>query len=193
MTASFLSFGLAVTGIGAYRLWAFYNLYNTNSRNLDATYSVRQGLPNLEVCLASIGACGATVRWMLGLCIPFFAGQETGVSNYSHTNDSGFPREQKHRTYINAERSRSNGREAREERPYLVPAWKNTSYRTKARGPKTPKEVDKSEEQGFVMVNYITKTTEWDVASGRTMTPKKDREKEKMTYEWRHVRPRDVV
>ncbi|KAF2255331.1 hypothetical protein BU26DRAFT_383511, partial [Trematosphaeria pertusa] len=77
MYISFLSFGLAVTGIGAYRLYVFVNLFTNRIHDPDASYGVRQGLSNVEVSLASIGACGGTVKWLLGRCIPVFRDEET--------------------------------------------------------------------------------------------------------------------
>ncbi|KAF2259213.1 hypothetical protein CC78DRAFT_433319, partial [Lojkania enalia] len=73
MAAAFLSFGFAVTGIGAYRFYMYSERFE-QTNNLDMNYDVRQGLSNVEVSLASIGACGGTVKWVLGLFIPFFAG-----------------------------------------------------------------------------------------------------------------------
>lgn len=205
---SFLSLGLAVTGIGAYRLWVFYNLYNGNSRNPDATYSVRQGLSNVEVSLASIGACGPTIKWLLGHCIPFFAGTDSPrISKHTTSksstasgrpgpggNWSDAPWRDRNRTNTVSSEDPEESELVEQERPYLVPAWKNTEYRYKARGPKPPKLPQAGadgDEKRFSMVDYIRKTTEWDVASDRrSATPKN---KEVVVHEEREARPRHVV
>ncbi|KAF1993795.1 hypothetical protein P154DRAFT_567780 [Amniculicola lignicola CBS 123094] len=185
MIISFLSFGLAVTGIGAYRLYAFSQFFNKNIRNPDGSYSVRQALSNVEVNLAAIGACGATVKWLLGLCIPFFSSQDTKFSKYHSPGGSGFSSERKR--YARADLAditrlddyRSAGRGDME---MNVPGWPNTAYLSAAKGPKTTDFDARSDElrlqgQGYV----IKKTFEWDVASGRRTTPPRERES--------HVKP----
>ncbi|CAI6341899.1 unnamed protein product [Periconia digitata] len=74
---SFMSFGIAFTGIGAFRLYVFIQLYTAKAMNPDNTYAMRQGLSNVEVSIAAIGACGGTVKWMLGRCIPFFDDEDS--------------------------------------------------------------------------------------------------------------------
>jgi hypothetical protein len=90
MYISFLSFGVAVTAIGAFRLSVFVELYGAKNLDPDFGYGIRQSLSNLEVCLASIGACGATVKWLLGKYIPFFRDADTPqLSKYNATRSSG--------------------------------------------------------------------------------------------------------
>ncbi|KAF1949394.1 hypothetical protein CC80DRAFT_484550 [Byssothecium circinans] len=87
---AFMSFGIAVTGIGAFRLYVFVQLFTKKANNPDASYGMRQGLSNVEVSLATIGACGGTVKWLLGRCIPFFNDKETPrLSKYNNTRSSG--------------------------------------------------------------------------------------------------------
>ncbi|KAF2683369.1 hypothetical protein K458DRAFT_45393 [Lentithecium fluviatile CBS 122367] len=90
MYIAFLSFGVAVTAIGGYRLYVFVQLFGSKRMNPDASYGIRQGLSNVEVSLASIGACGATVKWLLGQCVPFFRDADTPrLSKYNATQSSG--------------------------------------------------------------------------------------------------------
>ncbi|KAF2645834.1 hypothetical protein P280DRAFT_389467 [Massarina eburnea CBS 473.64] len=85
----FMSFGIAVTAIGAFRLYVFVQLY-TKENNPDTGYGIRQALSNVEISLAAIGACGGTVKWLLGRCIPFFNDQETPhLSKYNASRSSG--------------------------------------------------------------------------------------------------------
>lgn len=90
MIISFLSFGVAVTAIGAYRLYVFVNFYSGRNLNPDASYGMKQGLSNMEVSLASIGACGGTVKWLLGRCMPFFRdGDVSTVKRFGASRSSG--------------------------------------------------------------------------------------------------------
>jgi hypothetical protein len=90
MYISFLSFGVAVTAIGGFRLYVFAQLFGAKKLDPDFGYGIRQSLSNLEVNLASIGACGATVKWMLGKFIPFFRDADTPqLSKYNNTQSSG--------------------------------------------------------------------------------------------------------
>lgn len=95
MYIAFMSFGLAVTGIGGYRLYVFVQLFTKKMNNPDASYGMRRGLSNVEVSLASIGACGGTVRWLLSRCIPFPRDDATprlsknGASRSSGMNEAG--------------------------------------------------------------------------------------------------------
>lgn len=90
MYISFLSFGVAVTAIGGYRLYVFANLFTKKQMDPDFGYGMSQSLSNLEVSLASIGACGATVKWLLGKFIPFFRDADTPqLSKYNATQSSG--------------------------------------------------------------------------------------------------------
>jgi hypothetical protein len=89
MYITFLSFGVAVTGIGVFRLYVFVQLFEMQKMDPDWGYGMRQSLSNLEVSLASIGACGATVKWLLGKYIPFFRDADTPqLSKYNGTQSS---------------------------------------------------------------------------------------------------------
>jgi len=89
MYISFLSFGIAVTAIGGFRLYVFAELFGGGKMDPDFGYGIRQSLSNLEVNLASIGACGATVKWLLGKYIPFFRDANTPqLSKYNATQSS---------------------------------------------------------------------------------------------------------
>ncbi|PVH95474.1 hypothetical protein DM02DRAFT_632819 [Periconia macrospinosa] len=96
MYIAFMSFGIAFTGIGAFRLYVFVQLFTAKAHNPDSSYGMRQGLSNMEVSIAAIGACGGTVKWMLGCCIPFFNDSDTprlskynGASRSSGSNELG--------------------------------------------------------------------------------------------------------
>ncbi|KAF2185888.1 hypothetical protein K469DRAFT_463794, partial [Zopfia rhizophila CBS 207.26] len=70
--AAFLSLGLAVTAIAAYRLAFFVQVFSLKSPMAESPYSIRTALSNLESNLAVIATCGPTIKWLLGTCIPFF-------------------------------------------------------------------------------------------------------------------------
>ncbi|KAF2875205.1 hypothetical protein BDV95DRAFT_450962, partial [Massariosphaeria phaeospora] len=69
---AFLSLGVAVTAIGAYRLASFVIVLNVSNGETESTHTIRPTLSNIECNLAAIAACGATIKWLLGLFIPYF-------------------------------------------------------------------------------------------------------------------------
>lgn len=69
VTVSFLSFGVAVTAIGVARLEFLVRVF---VKEEDPKHSIEQTYSSIESNLAIIGACGPTVKWILGRCIPFF-------------------------------------------------------------------------------------------------------------------------
>ncbi|KAF2005164.1 hypothetical protein P154DRAFT_397393, partial [Amniculicola lignicola CBS 123094] len=69
----FLSLGLLVTAIASYRLANFIRVFsNPDPVRNESPYNVRTPLANIEANLAAIAACGPTIKWVLGLWIPFF-------------------------------------------------------------------------------------------------------------------------
>ncbi|KAF2177621.1 hypothetical protein K469DRAFT_807325 [Zopfia rhizophila CBS 207.26] len=63
-------------------------------------------MSNMEVSLAAIGACGGTVKWLLGRCIPCLDSINSNQrSKYNKPNgsSSGYNRERKRRKYFNVE------------------------------------------------------------------------------------------
>lgn len=196
MIICFLSFGLAVTAIGTYRLWVFWYFHNGFAKNKDALYSVKQGLSSLEVSLAAIGACGPTVKWLLGLCIPFFADDNTKMSKWKRSDPSvSHDRSRKYRGMGESVLDTNTSKIAaddevelrRLDHAYKVPGWTKASYRMKVRGAGSPndKENTASNEPQFA----ITKTTEWDVDSKNVGATSNNLEADERV----EIRPRDVV
>ncbi|KAH7132378.1 hypothetical protein B0J11DRAFT_612490 [Dendryphion nanum] len=197
MVICFLSFGLAVTAIGVYRLWVFWYFHNGFMKNKDALYSIRQGLSSLEVSLAAIGACGPTIKWILGLFIPFFADEDTRIakskrSDPSNSNKITRKRHENGDSVLNTNASGGGDEDIielrRPDQAYKVPAWTKTSYRMRIRGATSPDDANadaRSDEQRFA----ITKTTGWGVDSKNTHNSGRTHNE----YEEGQIRPRDVV
>ncbi|PVI07947.1 hypothetical protein DM02DRAFT_511771 [Periconia macrospinosa] len=84
----FMSLGLFVTAITAYRLAYFVRLYQIADpvRN-ETTYNIRTPLSNLEVNLSAIASCGPIIKWLLGRCIPFFDTQRKRPSDYHYSEN----------------------------------------------------------------------------------------------------------
>lgn len=83
ITIAFLSLGLAVTAIGAVRLHYLVRLfvYFENPK-----FSVADTYSAMECNIAIVGACGPTIKWMLGHCFPFLQGSRTTArSSYVRT------------------------------------------------------------------------------------------------------------
>lgn len=81
VTIAFLSLGLAVTAIGAVRLHYLVRLfvYWENPK-----YSVADTYSAMECNVAIIGACGPTIKWMLGHCFPFLRSSRTTTGRSSY-------------------------------------------------------------------------------------------------------------
>lgn len=93
---AFLSFGLAVIAIGVVRLEYLIRLFvyeETSKYTVEQTYSA------IESNLAIIGACGPTIKWMLGRCIPFLDATEkrsTGFGPQTSSLSKGRQRKSKY-------------------------------------------------------------------------------------------------
>ncbi|KAL6709249.1 hypothetical protein ACN47E_001656 [Coniothyrium glycines] len=70
MVIAFLSFGIAVTIVGAVRTSVLVKVFVSKEVVSDPTYSVNYTLSNIESGLAIIGTCGPTIKYLLGHCIP---------------------------------------------------------------------------------------------------------------------------
>lgn len=84
MVISFLSFGLAVTIVGAVRTSVLVKVFVVGEVVPDPTYSVNYTLSNIESGLAIIGTCGPTIKLLLGCCIPALRASE-------ESSNRGFP------------------------------------------------------------------------------------------------------
>lgn len=70
MVIAFLSFGVAVTIVGAVRTSVLVKVFVIGEMVPDPTYSVGYTLSNIESGLAIIGTCGPTIKHIFGFCIP---------------------------------------------------------------------------------------------------------------------------
>ncbi|KAH7068481.1 hypothetical protein FB567DRAFT_457275 [Paraphoma chrysanthemicola] len=70
MVIAFLSFGIAVTIVGAYRTSVLVKVFVVQEVVPDPTYGVGYTLSNIESGLAIIGTCGPTIKHLLGFCFP---------------------------------------------------------------------------------------------------------------------------
>jgi hypothetical protein len=95
---SFLSLPLAVTAIGVYRLYSFVEVINApGGVRGENPYNVRNSLSNIESNLGVIAVCGPTIKWMLGLMIPFFRGDPARPSyTYTPRKSPGFDRSRRY-------------------------------------------------------------------------------------------------
>lgn len=82
---SFLSFGFAVIAIGIIRLEYFVRLFVYGQ---DRKETIEQTYSTMESNIAIIGACGPTIKWMLGLCIPSLRSTEKRSSSFGHPSSS---------------------------------------------------------------------------------------------------------
>ncbi|KAF2015807.1 hypothetical protein BU24DRAFT_408991 [Aaosphaeria arxii CBS 175.79] len=190
MMISFLSFGLAVTAIGAYRLYVFHYLYNGFTKNPDSAYSVRQGLSNLEVSLASIGACGGTIKWMLGLCMPFFASEDSRIAKSKRSDRSNSSRERDNRHTPEPDLITTDGddMELRDQpEDNHGPVWKKVTVRSRNR-PTSRHETPDVEVKPDDQSSTTTRPTEWDASSKASTMLGKDTS----SYERRQT-PRRVI
>ncbi|KAL1604051.1 hypothetical protein SLS60_005643 [Paraconiothyrium brasiliense] len=66
MTISFLSFGLVLIAVGIARMIWLYNAFLGKAKS----YSVEAAYSAIESSVAIVGACGPTMKYILGLCVP---------------------------------------------------------------------------------------------------------------------------
>lgn len=83
-----MSLGLFVTAITIYRLIYFIEVFRIPDpvRN-ESPYNIRTPLSNLEVNVSAIASCGPTIKWLLGMCIPFFDTQSKRPSGYQYSRN----------------------------------------------------------------------------------------------------------
>jgi hypothetical protein len=72
MVTAFLSFGAAVTIVGAVRMSVLVKVFVIGEVVSDPTYGVGYTLSNIESGLAIIGTCGPTIKHLLGCCIQHY-------------------------------------------------------------------------------------------------------------------------
>ncbi|KAF2028118.1 hypothetical protein EK21DRAFT_102072 [Setomelanomma holmii] len=83
MVIAFLSFGIAVTIVGAYRTSVLVKVFVIQEVVPDPTYGISYTLSNIESGLAIIGTCGPTIKYLLGLCLPALkVADESSNRNY---------------------------------------------------------------------------------------------------------------
>ena len=70
MVIAFLSFGIAVTIVGAVRTSVLVKVFVIQEVVPDPTYGVSYVLSNIEFGLVIIGTCGPTIKYTLGFCFP---------------------------------------------------------------------------------------------------------------------------
>jgi hypothetical protein len=91
MVIAFLSFGIAVTIVGAVRTSVLVKVFVIQEVVPDPTYSMSYILSNIESALAIIGTCGPTIKYILGFCFPSLkVADESNNRNYLYpdTGDS---------------------------------------------------------------------------------------------------------
>ncbi|KAF2996920.1 hypothetical protein E8E13_006065 [Curvularia kusanoi] len=85
MVIAFLSFGIAVTIVGAVRTSVLIKVFVIGYRKPDPTYEISYTLSNIESALAIMGTCGPTIKHLFGLCIPVFRAKDgTNDRDYSY-------------------------------------------------------------------------------------------------------------
>ena len=84
MVIAFLSFGVAVTIVGAVRTSVLVKVFVIGKAKADPTYEVSYILSNIETGLAIIGTCGPTIKHLLSCCVPI-------LRTSDETNDRGYP------------------------------------------------------------------------------------------------------
>ncbi|KAJ4376942.1 hypothetical protein N0V86_006380 [Didymella sp. IMI 355093] len=85
MVIAFLSFGVAVTIVGAVRTSVLVKVFVIGEVVPDPTYGVGYTLSNIESGLAIIGTCGPAIKYLLGFCIPsLLAPDESSNRGYTY-------------------------------------------------------------------------------------------------------------
>lgn len=85
MVIAFLSFGVAVTIVGAVRTSVLVKVFVVGEVVSDPTYGVGYTLSNIESGLAIVGTCGPTIKYLLGFCIPVLRAPDES-SNRGYTS-----------------------------------------------------------------------------------------------------------
>ncbi|PGH15054.1 hypothetical protein AJ80_05679 [Polytolypa hystricis UAMH7299] len=172
ITISFLSFGLAVTAIGAVRLHHFIELF-VFERN--SSYSISQSYSTMESNIAIIGACGPTVKWILSRCIPWLENPVKSSAHYKPSS-SALSRGER-RTYTNTVSGTFASRQRDDDYMYTSrdqeamelkggPGWKNQHSYVEA-----DERSDTLNGDAGANSHGIMKTVEWNIASGEQHPP----------------------
>lgn len=89
MVIAFLSFGVAVTVVGAVRTSVLVKVFVIGEAVPDPTYSVDYTLSNIESGLAILGTCGPTIKYLLGCCIPVLrVPEKSSDRGYTHPSQN---------------------------------------------------------------------------------------------------------
>ncbi|KAI8941277.1 hypothetical protein NX059_002507 [Plenodomus lindquistii] len=80
MVIAFLSFGIAVTIVGAVRTSVLVKVFVLEEVVADPTYDVSYTLSNIESGLSIIGTCGPTIKYMLSFCFPALKSAEESTN-----------------------------------------------------------------------------------------------------------------
>ncbi|OSS53270.1 hypothetical protein B5807_02571 [Epicoccum nigrum] len=90
MVIAFLSFGVAVTIIGAVRTSVLVKVFVIGKAKADPTYEVSYTLSNIETGLAIIGTCGPTIKHLISCCIPTLGTpDETNAQQHTYPSTIG--------------------------------------------------------------------------------------------------------
>ncbi|KAH5057440.1 hypothetical protein HBH96_109480 [Parastagonospora nodorum] len=142
MVIVFLSFGIAVTVVGAVRTSVLVKKFVIQEVVEDPTYGMSYTLSNVESALAILGTCGPTVKNLLGLCIPSLKTVDESRNRFYGCPNTG----------------RSQGE--RQTRPYAVDLQGQIASKEIDEGTKRGCHCSRSfgSSENFVMINSITKT-----------------------------------
>lgn len=102
-----LSFGVAVTIVGAVRTSVLVRVFVIRQVVSDPTYGVTYTLSNIESGLAIFGACGPTIKYMLSFCCPSLKPPEASI-NRAFVRPSFDPHEEKPASRYTRETSTSD-------------------------------------------------------------------------------------
>ncbi|KAH7061649.1 hypothetical protein BKA63DRAFT_573362 [Paraphoma chrysanthemicola] len=144
MVIAFLSFGIAVTIVGAYRTSILVKVFVVQEVVPDPTYGVSYTLSNIESGLAIIGTCGPTIKYLLGFCFPALKVTHES-SNRNYIYPSGGSRGERRWPNRNA-------------RSYTTVENTNEDYRTKQTWSRRVQSQDEIE-----LNSSITKTVAWRI------------------------------
>jgi hypothetical protein len=112
MVIAFLSFGVAVTIVGAVRTSVLVKVFVIGEVVPDPTYGMGYTLSNIESGLAIIGTCGPTIKYLLGFCIPALrAPDESSNRGYTYPPTNGSYGAGRSRRYTRGTRTHDTFRE----------------------------------------------------------------------------------
>lgn len=102
MVIAFLSFGVAVTIVGAVRTSVLVRAFVVGEVVPYPTYEVHYTLSNIDSGLAIIVTCGPTIKYLLGFCIPALkTPDESSNRGYTYPPTCGSQGASRSRRYTN--------------------------------------------------------------------------------------------